>query len=108
MLRTDVERLFCRLLSERCKVDFMGIVEWFLGVHFSWRIDLSSVAVHLNQSGFATNLVESFSRQARNKTPTATPYRSGFPIDSSLHLLMLMTRRCRSIARRHIEASLVA
>jgi len=78
----DVERLFCRLLSERCKVDFMGIVEWFLSFHFSWRIAPSSVTVHLNQSGFATNLVESFSRQARNKTPTATPYRSGVPIDS--------------------------
>ncbi len=31
----NVEALFCHLLSERCKVDFMGIVEWFLGVHFS-------------------------------------------------------------------------
>jgi hypothetical protein len=40
--------LFCRLLGEHCKVDFMGIVEWFLGVHFSWRITSSSVAVHLN------------------------------------------------------------
>jgi hypothetical protein len=77
-----VERLFCRLLSERCKADFMGIVEWFLGVHFSWRIAPSSVAVHLNQSGFGTNLVESFSRQARSETPTATPYRSGVPINS--------------------------
>jgi len=38
--------------------------------------------VHLNQSGFATNLVESFARQACNDTPTATPYRSGVPIDS--------------------------
>ena len=78
----EVERLFCRLLSERCKVDFMGIVEWFLGVHFSWRIAPSSVTVHLNQSGFATNLVESFSCHARDETPTATPYRSGVPIDS--------------------------
>ena len=77
-----VEKLFCRLLAERCKVDFMGIVEWFLGVHFSWRLTPSAVAVHLNQSGFATNLVESFARDARNETPSATPYRSGVPIDS--------------------------
>ncbi len=77
-----VEALFCRLLSERCKVDFMGIVKWFLGVHFSWRITPSSVDVHLNQSGFATNLVKSFALQARIKTPTATPYCSGVPIDS--------------------------
>ena len=60
----------------------MGIVEWFLGVHFSWRITPSSVDVHLNQSGFAANLVERFARQSRNATPTATPYRSGVPIDS--------------------------
>ena len=77
-----VEALFCRLLSERCKVDFMGIVKWFLGVHFSWRITPSSVDVHLNQSGFATNLVENFALQAQTETPTATPYRSGVPIDS--------------------------
>ncbi len=43
-----VEALFCRLLAERCKVDFMGIVEWFLGIHFSWCITSLSVAVHLN------------------------------------------------------------
>jgi hypothetical protein len=77
-----VESLLCRLLGERCKVDFMGIVEWFLGVHFSWRITPSSVAVHLNQSGFASNLVESFFGDTRNPTPTATPYRNGVPIDS--------------------------
>jgi hypothetical protein len=77
-----VEVLFSRLLSERCKVDFMGIVEWFLGIYFSWCIMPSTVAVHLNQSGFATNLVESFFRDTYNPTPTATPYRSGVPIDS--------------------------
>jgi hypothetical protein len=76
------ERLFCRLLAERCKVDFMGIVEWFLGVHFSWHITSSSVAVHLNQLGFATNSVESFAPQSCDITPTATPYRSGIHIDS--------------------------
>ena len=77
-----VKALLCRLLAESCKVVFMGIVEWFLGVHFSWRITPSSVAVHLNQSGFATNLVESFACHSRNETPTATPYRSGISIDS--------------------------
>jgi hypothetical protein len=60
----------------------MGVVEWFLGIHFSWRITSTSVAVHLNQSGFAANLVESFFQDSRNETPTATPYRSGVPIDS--------------------------
>jgi hypothetical protein len=77
-----VEALFCRLLGECCKVDFMGIVEWFLGVHISWRISSSTVSVHMNQSGFASNLVESFFCKTCNETPLVTPYRSGIPVDS--------------------------
>ncbi len=76
----NVEALFCRLLSEHCQVNFMGIVEWFLGVHFSWRITPNSVTVHLNQSGFMANLVESFFRESQDPMPTATPYQSGIPI----------------------------
>jgi hypothetical protein len=34
----SVEDLLCHLLGERCNVDFLGIVKWFLGIHFSWRI----------------------------------------------------------------------
>jgi hypothetical protein len=60
----------------------MGIVNWFLGVHFSWRITPSAITVHLNQSGFASNLVKSFHLSDRNQTPTATPYCSGIPIDA--------------------------
>ncbi len=78
----SVEALFCRPLAEQCKVDFMGVVEWFLGIHFAWRITSDSVLVHLNQSGFAANLVKSFFQASRNVTPTATPYHSGVPIDS--------------------------
>ncbi len=78
----NVEALFCCLLSERCQFDFMGIVEWFLVVHFSWRITPNSVTVHLNQSGFAANLVESFFRESRDPMPTATPYWLGLPIDA--------------------------
>jgi hypothetical protein len=59
----------------------MGLVEWFLGIHFSWRITKSAVAVHMNQSGFAANLVEQFFRDKWNPTPDATPYRSGVPND---------------------------
>ena len=51
----------------------MGVVEWFLGIHFAWRITPTSVSVHLNQSGFAANLVESFFQDSRNVTPTAAP-----------------------------------
>jgi hypothetical protein len=77
-----VEALFCQLLTQCFKSNFMGFVNWFLGIYFSWHITPTSVTMHLNQSGFATNLVESFSLQDRNQSPTATPYWSGVPIDS--------------------------
>ena len=32
----EVESLFERLLQDHVKVDFMGLIEWFLGIHFSW------------------------------------------------------------------------
>jgi hypothetical protein len=60
----------------------MGIVNWFLGVHFSWQLTPLTVTIHLNRSGFATNLVKSFHLSDRNQTLTATPYRSGIPIDA--------------------------
>jgi hypothetical protein len=53
----EFKSLFCCLLDERYKVDFMGIVEWFLDVHFSRRITPTSVAVHINQYSLASNLV---------------------------------------------------
>ncbi len=60
----------------------MVIVEWFLGIHFSWHLTSSLVTVHLNQFGFASNLVKSFFRDSRDPTPMATPYQSGIPIDA--------------------------
>jgi hypothetical protein len=77
-----VEALFCHLFSECCKVNCMGIIEWFLGVQFSWRITQDAVSVHLNQSGFAENLVKSFFRESQDPMPMAMPYRSGIPNNS--------------------------
>jgi hypothetical protein len=77
-----VEALFECLLWEWVKVDLMGLVEWFLGIHFSWRITKSAVDIHMNQSGFAANLVKQFCRDEWDHTPDATPYQSGVPINS--------------------------
>ncbi len=78
----DVEMLFECLLQEMVKVDFMGLVEWFLGIHFLWRFTSSRVDVHLCQTGFAANLVELLCRDSWDPTPTATSYWSGVPINS--------------------------
>jgi hypothetical protein len=77
-----VEALFKRLLQEHVKVDLMGLVEWFLGIHFSWRITTLRFDVHLNQTGFAANSVKQFCRDIWDPTPTAMPYHLGVPIDS--------------------------
>ena len=61
----------------------MGVVNWFLGTHFTW-IDHQdgNISVHLSQVAFAQNLVECYRQQHINLNPHATPYRSGLPIDS--------------------------
>ncbi len=103
----SVETLFCCLLAKRCKVDFMGIVEWFRGVHFSWRITHSSVAVHLNQSGFATNLRPLPAKPAMRlwRPPRID---QDFQLIPLRHLLMLMTLLCRSDGRTLIKISSAA
>ena len=78
----QVEAKFQAILSRLTTVDFMGIVEWFLGIHSSWRISQGEVDVHINQSGFLRNLVESFDLQGRSQTPLSTPYCSGMPINA--------------------------
>ncbi len=78
----DVEVLFEHLIWEWVKADFMGFVEWFLGIHFSWCFTSLRIDVHLNQTGFAANLVEQFCQDSWDPTPTATPYWSEVPIDS--------------------------
>ena len=60
----------------------MGPVEWFLGIHFQWKSTPSAVSCHMNQAAFAANLVEQFDQHHKSPTPTATPYRSGMPIDA--------------------------
>jgi hypothetical protein len=59
----------------------MDIAEWIIRVHFSWHISSLTASVHMNQSGFASNFVESFFCETQNETPLATPYQSGIPVD---------------------------
>ncbi len=77
-----VKVLFDHLLRKLITVNVMGLVEWFLGIHFSWRIIKSMVDVHMNQLGFAANLIKRFCHDEWEHTPDATPYQSGIPIDS--------------------------
>jgi hypothetical protein len=77
-----VECLFERLLQKHITVDFIRLVEWFLGIHFSWHFSLYQVDVHLNQAGFAANLIEQFCHESWDATPMATPYCLDVPVNS--------------------------
>ncbi len=103
-----VEALICRLLAKQCKVDFMGIVEWFLDVHFSWRITPSLVAIHLNQSGFATNLVKSLLANPDMRHPRQHCIVLAFRSIPLHPPPMWMTLLRRYVERRHIRALLAA
>jgi hypothetical protein len=77
-----LEAQIYQFLAACTKVDFMDVIEWFLGIHLSWEIMPSLVSVHLNQSGFTSTLAYSFSCESPNPTPTATPYCAGISVDS--------------------------
>jgi hypothetical protein len=77
------EKRFEEILSSQFTISFMGIVNWFLGTHFTWlTLPDGNLSVHLSQVAFAQNLVERYRQNNINPNPRATLYRSGLPIDS--------------------------
>ena len=78
----SIESKFQRILSCLLTLNFMGVVEWFLGIHFSLCISNGKLDVHMNQSGFARNLVENFDLQHWTLTPNAKPCPSRILIDA--------------------------
>ena len=79
----SIEECFKAILASKFKISFVGIVNWFLGTHFTWLdLDDGNISVHLSQVVFAQNLAKRFHQQHINVNPHATPYRSGLPIDS--------------------------
>jgi hypothetical protein len=79
----EVEAYFEAALAEKVKVDFMGQVEFFLGVAFQWtRHDDGHVSVHLSQEAYANEIVEAMGLADAVSSPTMTPFHSGLPIDA--------------------------
>jgi hypothetical protein len=68
-----VKAKFQQLLKKYITANFMGAVEWFLGMHFQWMVTPDEVKVHLSQTGFALHLVEDNNIHLCNITPDATP-----------------------------------
>ncbi len=77
-----VEWKFELPFSQLITVEYMGTIEWFLGIHFQWLITDDIITVHLRQTGFAAHLVEDNNVHTCNVTADATPYRPGLPINA--------------------------
>ena len=43
-----VKAKFQHILSWLTQVKYIGVVEWFLGTHFSWRNNNTETPVHMN------------------------------------------------------------
>ena len=57
------------------KVDFMGMVSWFLGQAYKWYTsEDAQVTCHTSQEAFVEQLLENKSLECK---PTTTLYRSG-------------------------------
>jgi hypothetical protein len=53
MLMALSTSFWTQLLKQHVKVDFMDLMEWFLGIHFSWYFTKLEVDVHLIRLGYA-------------------------------------------------------
>ena len=76
------ELLFKQELKKRCKVDFVGDADFFLGTAFTWRRhNYGNLSVHLSQAAFAEHTAHMFGVAGMARVPNMTPWRSGLPID---------------------------
>lgn len=79
----EVERYFEKALKEKVIVDFMGAVDFFLGIRFDWDMsDMSNLRVKLVQEAYAESIVHQMGLSEANKNAKMTPYRPGLPIDT--------------------------
>lgn len=79
----EVEKHFEQALEEHVIVDFMGTVDYFLGIRFSWKTsNKSNFSCKLVQEGYIETLAHKMGIPNASVSPKMTPYRSGFPIDA--------------------------
>lgn len=90
----DIEKHFEQALTSKAKVDFMGQIDYFLGILFDWRWHKDgSISVHLSQEAYANQIVESLGLSDSVSSPTMMPYQSGPPIDTILLVDMYVSKR---------------
>ena len=77
-----VEAHFRTLLNSEYTVSYDDSLEWFLGMKFDWTETDDTLKCHVHQEAFILDIVDRHNMTDCNKSPRATPFRSGFPVDN--------------------------
>ena len=78
----EVEAQFKILMDKKYTVSYEDCLEWFLGMKFTWYETESTLKCHIHQEAFILDMVDRHQLTQCNKSPRATPFRSGFTVDS--------------------------
>ena len=78
------QQWFEKEIGARLKIDFMGDLSYYLGVHYVWgRTTDGRLTVHLSQPGQIYKLLDAHNMDGPDQFhPVKTPFRSGLIIDS--------------------------
>ena len=77
-----VEQKFRDLMNEQYTVSYDDHLEWFLGMKFDWHETPDALRCHVHQEAFILDVVDRHNLSDCNKSTRATPFRSGFPVDT--------------------------
>ena len=80
----ETEAWFEKALGDKLKIDFMGPLSYYLGVHYVWgRTSDGRLTVHLSQPGQIYKLLDTHGMDGPDQFhPVKTPFRSGLVIDT--------------------------
>lgn len=84
--QNQVEEWLEEQLSSKLKVDFMGLVSWFLGCHYDWhKLPDGRLTCHISQQAFTEQLLEKFGMERNATVPIG-------PIDQDYYQLTKYTK----------------
>jgi hypothetical protein len=70
----DIKKYFEEALASKVKVEFMGQVNYFLGILFDWKHHADgSISVHLSQQAYTNQIMEAMGLSDAATSPTMTP-----------------------------------
>ena len=78
----EVESIFNKLLVCKYTVSYDDCLDWFLAMKFDWLETDKVLNCHVHQEVFILDIVDCYNLSYCNKSPRATPFRSGITVDN--------------------------